>query len=164
MRSELDFEEFASDTSDRFFRTAYAITRDHALAEHAVQSALAAAYSRWRKVSSHDPEAYVRRMIVNEILGSGRRRPTSAPTEAPVRRYVASPEQQVVDTDAVWTALLELPVGQRAIIVLCYYERLSEVEIAATLGIRPETITDETSTALANLRRLLTVSRQGARA
>jgi len=162
MRSELDFEEFASATSDRFFRTAYAITRDPELAEDAVRSALAAAYSRWRKVSADAPEAYVRRMIVNEILG--RRRPATRPVEAPVRRYVASPEQRVVDTDAVWTALLELPVGQRAIIVLRYYERLGEDEIATTLGIRPETITDETSVALANLRRLLTASRQGARA
>lgn len=162
MRAELDFEEFASATADRFFRTAYAITRDPELAEDAVRSALAAAYSRWRKVSGQAPEAYVRKMIVNEILGTGRR-PATRPDEAPVRRYIASPEQQVVDTDAVWTSLLELPVGQRAIIVLAYYERLTEAETAAALGIRPETVTDETSAALANLRRVLTARRQGAR-
>lgn len=163
MRAELDFEEFASATADRFFRTAYAITRDHEQAEDAVRAALAAAYSRWRKVSARAPEAYVRRMIVNEILGTGRR-PATRPAEAPVRRYVAAPEQQVVDTDAVWTSMLELPVGQRAVIVLRYYERLNETEIATTLGIRPETVTYETSAALANLRRILTGSRQGARA
>lgn len=163
MRPELDFEEFASATADRFFRTAYAITRDSQLAEDAVRAALAAAYSRWRKVSAQAPEAYVRRMIVNEILGTGRR-PATRLAEAPVRRYIASPEQRVVDTDAVWDSLLELPVGQRAIIVLTYYERLNGAEMAATLGIRPETVIDETSAALANLRRVLTANRQRARA
>ena len=163
MRVDLEFEEFASATADRFFRTAYAITRDHEQAEDAVHSALVTAYSRWRKVSAQAPEDYVRRMIVSEILGTGRR-PATRQTEAPVRRYIASPEQQVVDTDAVWASLLELPVGQRAVIVLRYYERLSEAEMATTLGIRPETVADETSAALANLRRVLTASRHGARA
>ena len=162
MRADLDFEEFASVTADRFFRTAYAITRDSQHAEDAVHAALAVTSRHWRKVSQQDPEAYVRRMIVNEILG--RRRAVRQPAEAPVRRYIAAPEQQVVDTDAVWDALLELPVEQRAIIVLRYYERLGDADLAATLGIRPDTVTGETSAALANLRRLLTVRRHGARA
>ena len=77
MRPDLegDFEGFVAAVSDKLFRTAYAITRDHQLAEDAVQSALASAYAKWRRVSRVDqPEAYVRRMVVNEVLGWRRRR------------------------------------------------------------------------------------------
>ena len=66
-----------------------------------------------------------------------------------------SPEDRIVDTDAVWTALSELPARQRAVVVLRYYEHLSEAEIADVLGIRPGTVKSQASAALANLRRLL---------
>ena len=71
---EADFESFVETSGDRFYRTAYAITRDRAHAEDVVHAALASAYSRWKRLHDKRPEAYVRRMIVNEILGWGRRR------------------------------------------------------------------------------------------
>ncbi len=160
MRPDLegDFEGFVAAVSDKLFRTAYAITRDHQLAEDAVQSALASAYSKWRRVSRVDqPEAYVRRMVVNEVLGWRRRRSSwERPVgDAPERVGDPSPEDRIVDTDAVWTALSELPARQRAVVVLRYYEHLSEAEIADVLGIRPGTVKSQASAALANLRRLL---------
>ena len=160
MRAELEsgFEAFVVTVSDRLFRTAYAITRDHQLAEDAVQAALASAYSRWGRVSRTDhPEAYVRRMVVNEVLGWRRRRGSSERPvgEPPDRVGDASHEDRIVETDAVWSALRQLPPRQRAVVVLRYYEHLSESEIADALGIRPGTVKSQCSAALAHLRRLL---------
>ena len=158
---EAEFESFVAATRDRLFRMAYAITRDPELAEHAAHAALAAAYSRWKKVHDHRPEAYVRRMIVNEILGFGRRRtaPVASVDDMPLRRT----DRSVVQTDAVWTALLELPVAQRAVIALRYYEGLPNAEIADMFSTRPEIVQAQTTAALGDLRRLLTIARQRAR-
>lgn len=156
--SEAEFEAFVAATSDRLFRTAYAITRDHQLAEDAVQSALASAYSKWRRVSHADqPEAYVRRMVVNEVIGWRRRRSsTERPfAEPPERPGDTSPEDRIVETDAVWSALGQLAPRQRAVVVLRYYEHLSEAEIADVLGVRPGTVKSQCSAALGNLRRIL---------
>ena len=155
---EAEFETFVAAVSDRMFRTAYAITRDHQLAEDAVQSALASAYAKWRRVSSADqPEAYVRRMVVNEVIGWRRRRSsTERPyAEPPDRAADISSEDRIVETDAVWGALGQLAPRQRAVVVLRYYEHLSEAEIADVLGIRPGTVKSQCSAALANLRRIL---------
>ena len=111
-----------------------------------MQSALGKAYARWRRVSRGDqPEAYVRRMVVNEVLTWRRRKastevPTGAtPLDDPRRRPV-SHESTLADSDAMWQALGQLAPRQRAVVVLRYYERLSEAEIADTLGVRPGTV------------------------
>ena len=60
-----------------------------------------------------------------------------------------------MDTDIIWRSIRQLPVRQRAIVVLRYYEQQSEAEIADILGIRPGTVKSQASAALTNLRRLL---------
>jgi RNA polymerase sigma-70 factor, ECF subfamily len=164
MKAELEdgFESFVAATGDRWYRLAYAMTRDHELAGDAVHSALSAAYARWRTVS-RDPEPYVRRVLVNVVLGWGRRRSTPVHPHDAIRVRRAA-DREMVDTDAVWAALRELPVGQRAVIVLRYYERLSEDDVARTLAIQPETVHAQTNAALSDLRRLLALARQRARA
>ena len=103
------------------------------------------------------PQRYVRRMVVNEVLSWRRRRAFSERPmgDAPDRVGDASPEERIVETDAVWGALSQLPPRQRAVIVLRYYEHLSEAEIADALGVRPGTVKSQCSAALTNLRRLL---------
>jgi len=163
---ETDFEAFVAVSADRFFRTAYAITRDDQSAADAVSAALAATYSRWSRVlASGQPETYVLRMIVNEILGRGMRRSSAVRpiTGLPSQQPSPAPGQRVLDTDVVWAAMEQLPVSQRALVVLRYYERLSAVEIGATLGIRPETVDPQSAAALAAVRRLVTkMARRGA--
>ena len=159
MRSDLEgeFEEFVTAVSPRLFRAAYAITRDHHHAEDAVQAALGKAYARWRRVSRADqPEAYVRRMVVNEVL-SWRRRASSSelPSEALPERSAVSAEASYDTSDAVWQALGRLAPRQRAVVVLRYYEQLSEAEIADALGIRPGTVKSQAWAALGHLRSLL---------
>ena len=102
------------------------------------------------------PEAYVRRMVLNEVLGgrrSGfrkRERPHSAVEPAGA---VVSPERGVVERDAIWAAVRALPPRQRAVVVLRYYEDLSEIEIADALGCSRGTVKSQASAALASLRR-----------
>jgi len=72
--SEAEFAEFFAAAWPRLFRVTYAITGDVGQAEDAVQSAFAKAYASWPRVRSADhPEAYVRRMAINEVLGLRRR-------------------------------------------------------------------------------------------
>ena len=149
------FDEFFRATWPRMFRTARAVAGDAASAEDALQAAYARAFASWRRVSAAEhPEAYVRRIVVNEVLGTRRRgwwrreRPTDdLPTAA-----VASAEHAVVERDRLWRAVLELPPRQRAVVVLRYYEDLSEEEIADTLGCSRGTVKSQASAALAKLR------------
>ncbi len=153
----MDFDEFFRATWPRLFRTAYAVAGDAASAEDALQGAYAKAFASWRRVSRVEhPEAYVRRIVVNEVLGTRRRgwwqreRPHDS-LEPP--GHVVSPELGVVEHDAIWTAVQTLPPRQRAVIVLRYYEDLSEVQIAEVLGCSAGTVKSQASAALANLRR-----------
>jgi RNA polymerase sigma-70 factor (sigma-E family) len=154
------FAEFYATTRPRMYRTAYAIARDATAAEDALQSAYAKAYATWRRVSRADePEAYLRRMVVNEVLGARRwaaRRPerlTDMPDllDAPAS---SSAEQHHADRDALWGALARLAPGQRAVLVLRYYEDLSEAEIADALGCSRGTVKSQAADALAHLRRM----------
>jgi RNA polymerase sigma-70 factor (sigma-E family) len=155
-QDEADFAEFVASSSVRLFRSAYALCGDAALAQDAVQASLTSAFLAWRRVRGADsPEAYVRRMVVNQLFGWRRRKGWSveqsyaAVPDAPL----ASHEQRVVDSDAVWRALATLPARQRAVLVLRYYEDMTEADIAATLGIRAGTVKSQAAAALAHLRR-----------
>jgi RNA polymerase sigma-70 factor (sigma-E family) len=143
------FEAFFRASWPRLFRTAYAIAGDHQYAEDAVQVAMVRVCTRWSRVRRMAaPEAYTRRIVVNECLG--RRRLSVARHETPTDlsgRDVAGPEPT-----ELWNAIRELPPRQRAVVVLRYYEGLSEAEIADALGCRPGTVKSQASAALARLR------------
>ena len=154
--ASIDFEDFFHASWRRLYPAARAIAGDRASAEDALQTAFAKAYASWARVSAADhPEAYVRRMVVNEILNSRRsawfrrERPTA---EHDATASIASAEADVVDRDALWCAVQSLPVRQRAVIVLRYYEDLSEAEIADVLGCSRGTVKSQASAALKNLR------------
>jgi RNA polymerase sigma-70 factor (sigma-E family) len=157
MTADAEFAEFFTATWPRLFRTAVAVAGDAAAAEDALQSAFAKAFASWHRVASAEhPEAYVRRMVVNEILSSrrhgwGRRERPSAQVEPAAS--AESPEGPAVAHGTLWPAIQQLPVRQRAVIVLRYYEDLSEREIAAVLGCSQGTVKSQASAALANLRR-----------
>jgi RNA polymerase sigma-70 factor (sigma-E family) len=157
-QDEAEYAELVAALSARLFHTAYAVCRDRAAAEDAVQAALISAYLSWRRVRAADsPEAYLRRMVLNQLF-SWRRRASWRAEEA--RAQIpdtggTSHEDLVVDRDEVWQALAALPPRQRAVVVLRYYEDLSEAQIAEALGIRPGTVKSQTSAALAHLRREL---------
>ena len=162
------YEAFFRDTWPRLYRTAYAVAGgDHGAAEDALQAAFARAFASWRTVRRADhPEAYVRRMVVNEVLDqrrrAWRRRERSEPEQPAddaVGLHGAAPTRdqtgdRVVERSTVWDAVLALPARQRAVVVLRYYEDLPEREIADILGCATGTVKSQASAALTTLRRL----------
>ncbi|ANH38627.1 RNA polymerase sigma-E factor [Nocardioides dokdonensis FR1436] len=159
-----DFASFFAATWPRVYPVAVAVAGEHAAAEDALQSVFAKVYARWDRVQQADhPEAYVRRMVVNEVVGArrygfARRERTAEQVPHDDRRASGSPEPGVVRRDEVLAALRTLPPRQRAVVVLRYYEDLSEAEIARTLGCSRGTVKSQASAALASLRRCGLVS------
>ena len=158
-----DFDEWVTQRGAALLRFAYLITRDHARAEEAVQDALLAAYSRWTRICrDQDPEAYVRRSIVNADISRWRRffrRETPAADPAADSTGPDHAEAQA-EQDAVWTLCATLPTKQRAAVVLRYYEDLPDAEIAEILDCSPATVRSQIHRALASLRTTLTTAEE----
>lgn len=154
--TDLDFAEFATAASARLFRAAYAVSGDRQLAEDALQAGLVSAYASWSRVARCDnPEAYVRRIVINQLFAWHRRARTRHEVilaVVPEPPAAESPEDRLLDADVVWQALRELPPRQRAVVVLRYVEDLSERETAELLGIRPGTVKSQAAGGLAHLR------------
>jgi RNA polymerase sigma-70 factor (sigma-E family) len=155
MKHDADFAELYAAAWPRLFRTTYAVTGDLAAAEDALQTAFALAYKSWRRVSSaEDPIAYLRRMAVNAALAQHRKvhKKRERLTDRLPDRAVPDAGGDLFDRGEVWAAVQALAPRQRAVVVLRYYEGLSEREIADALGCRPGTVKSQASAALANLR------------
>ena len=148
------FEEYAGAAWPSMYRYAYLLTGNHADAEDVAQQTLMKAHQSWARVErSDEPAAYLRRMLTNTYLSQ--RRPkrrhlevlTDAPPEAghePAR----GPEDRLV----LWPHVKSLPPRQRAVIVLRYYEDLSEREIADVLGCSRGNVKSTAHHALKSLR------------
>jgi RNA polymerase sigma-70 factor (sigma-E family) len=147
-----DFDEFVRVRSARLLRTAYLLTQDHALAEDLLQTALARCWPAWSRMEA-DPEPYVRRVLVNTYNSWWRRRWNA---ERPVSAFpdvaVPSPQSNVDERDEVWRAISRLPRQQRAVIVLRYFEDLSEAQIAEVMSISTGSVKHYASKGLAKLR------------
>jgi len=151
---DAEFAAYMAARQPSLLRTAYLLTGDRYAAEDLVQTALAKLYLSWDKVQRRDSvDAYVRRILVNEHNSLWRR--------GWKRREHASgdlPETQHTDTydegqrGALWEAVQTLPRRARAVVVLRYYEQLSEAETADVLGISVGTVKSQASRALATLR------------
>ncbi|WAZ21610.1 SigE family RNA polymerase sigma factor [Streptomyces cinnabarinus] len=149
------FQEFVRARWSHLVRTAYLLTGDAHHAEDLTQTALAKAYRSWRRVARSDnPEAYVRRMLVSCNSDRFRkRRVREALTAAPPERAGRDEAYAWADArSALLPALAELPPRQRAVVVLRYWEDLSEAEVADTLGCSPGTVKSQASKGLAKLR------------
>ena len=149
------FQEFVRARWSHLVRTAYLLTGDAHHAEDLTQTALAKAYRSWRRVSRTDnPEAYVRRMLVTCNSDRFRkRRVTESLTAAPPE--VAGRDEAYSGVDergALLGALAQLPPRQRAVVVMRYWEDLSEAEVAEVLGCSPGTVKSQASKGLAKLR------------
>ncbi len=148
------FDDWAGARVTALLRFAYLVTGSQHAAEDAVQSALERACRKWSRVSlADDPDAYVRRMIVNEHVSDWRR---SRRRESPVAEVRGSegrdPAEDVAGSDAVWRVCHALPRQQRAAVVLRFYEDLEYAEIATVLGVAEPTVRSHVHRALAALR------------
>jgi RNA polymerase sigma-70 factor (sigma-E family) len=151
------FDAFVRARLPALLRFAHAISGDPHTAADLVQDALERTGLRWSKLDSHgDPDAYVRRAILNGRTSRWRkhRRETLVdivPENAGARQWHDGADSRA-QHDEIWRLLGTLPQRQRAVIVLRYYEDMSEDQIALTLGCAPGTVKSQASKALAKLR------------
>ena len=152
------FELFVRASLPELVRFGTAVAGNRHDAEDLVQAALEATGRRWRKVLAHgdDPTAYVKRAMVNASISRWRRLRREWLTDVPVHESVPDRiADRPLAEQEMWSALGLLPPRQRAVLVLRYYEDLSEADIADVLGCRPGTVKSQASKALATLRRAL---------
>jgi RNA polymerase sigma-70 factor (sigma-E family) len=149
---EADYDAFVVARSGALLRTAYLLTRDHALAEDLLQTALTKAWFAWARVTG-DPEPYVRRILVNTYASWWRRKWND---EHPTGELPEDPRDDFADGSSgshdLWQALGRLTRKQRAVVVLRYFEDLTEAETARLLGCSVGTVKSQTSRAMAALR------------
>jgi RNA polymerase sigma-70 factor (sigma-E family) len=147
------FEEFVAARRPALLRTAYLLTGSHPDAEDLVQVALVKCVPHWRKIADR-PEPYVRQVLARESVSRWRRRRWRE-TSVDAMPEGAAEEPDVAGRVALRAALGALPPRQRAVIVLRYYEDLTEKDTASVLGIAVGTVKSQARDALARLRELL---------
>jgi RNA polymerase sigma-70 factor (sigma-E family) len=153
------FEAFVRRSSDRLLRTALLLCGDRGHAEDMVQTALLRTARRW-STARRDPDAYARRVVVNLAKDRWRllrRRFAEAPLEIDVAVPVTD---GLADRDHLLAATRQLPAGQRAVLVLRYFDDLSVADTAAALGCSTGTVKSQTARALDRLRAALTSERE----
>jgi RNA polymerase sigma-70 factor (sigma-E family) len=148
-----EFDQFVVAASPRLLRSAFLLTHEWGGAEDLLQTALVKAWFAWARVRGN-PEPYVRKIMYNTYVSWWRRRsfgerPTPAPPDTP------RPDNAHAEVDArdeVWRALGRLPRRQRAVLVLRYFEDLSEAQVAELLDISVGTVKSQAARGLARLR------------
>jgi RNA polymerase sigma-70 factor (sigma-E family) len=150
----MDFESWLIVREPALQRLALLLTNDEHAAQDLVQTSLAKLYLAWDRLDDRDRlDAYARRILLNEHRTAWRRpwRRREVVTDDPPDRGRPAIEYDG-SREAVWRFVASLPPRQRAVIVLRYYEELSEREIAGVLGISLGTVKSQASRALASLR------------
>ena len=152
--ARLDFESWLAAREPALQRTAHLLTGDVHTAQDLVQNTLAKLYLAWDRLSDvGNLDAYARKVLVNEHRTAWRRpvrRREQVTDQVPDR---AAPVHEYDDRhDLVWRFVTSLPPRQRAVVVLRFYEQLTEPEIADLLGISLGTVKSQSSRALASLR------------
>ena len=151
-REKADFDAFVAARSGWLLRTAYLLTQDSHLAEDLVQTALTKAWFAWSRIDG-DPEPYVRKILVNSFASMWRRKWNGEhPTEELPESGASAHDESSSTSHDVMTALANLPKRQRAVVVLRFFEDLTEAETARVLDCSVGTVKSQTSKALAKLR------------
>lgn len=151
-----ELERFLAERADLLMRTAVLLTGSREAGQDLLQTALERLLRHWRTLDG-DPEGYLRRTLYNLAADGYRRqgrlqrklRLLRAETQAP-----ADATSGVDLRDAMFRLLLQLPPRQRAVLVLRYWEQLTESETAAVLGWPEGTVKSATSRGLRRLRGL----------
>lgn len=160
-----EFTEFAHSRWPSLVRLAYGLTGDRGLAEDLAQTTLVNAYASWPRVSkADDPDAYVRRIMLNSFRGGFRKRRVAEDlSESPPDKLVTDPARVHDDRASVLAAVAALPPKQREVVLLRFWLDLTEAQAAATLGCSVGNVKSQTARALAKLRVSAELADWGAR-
>jgi RNA polymerase sigma-70 factor (sigma-E family) len=142
--------EFYKDSYVPMVRLAILLTGSTEVAQDLVQDSFVKLHRRWTAID--DPQAYLRRVVVNTCRSHHRRRARDVNARD---RLVADLTPVVLAADELGDALARLPYRQHAALVLRFYEDLSEADIARALGCRPGTVGSLVSRGLAELRKVV---------
>jgi RNA polymerase sigma-70 factor (sigma-E family) len=157
-----DFEDFILAHLSRLLRYATMLTGEREQAADLVQDVLVKAYRRWSRISDADhPDRYVLRMVTNDYLSWRRSRSARLIVTGDLPDEVR-PDDFAADhalREDMWQRLARLPRRQRAVVVLRYYEQLTDAEIADLLGCAQATVRAHAHKALTTLRNNLTTDR-----
>jgi RNA polymerase sigma-70 factor (sigma-E family) len=153
-RAEAEFGEFMHSRWLQLLRLGFVLTGDQGLAEDLAQTALARAYASWPQIRrAGDPDAYVRRVMVNANHSRFRKRRVAEQLTAAV------PEPALVDVTGgcddrvtLMAALMSLPLGQRSVVVLRFWLDMTETQVAEVLGCSVGNVKSQATRALAKLR------------
>ncbi|AIR99304.1 SigE family RNA polymerase sigma factor [Streptomyces glaucescens] len=152
------FSSYVRARQPMLLRTARSLTANPCDAEDLLQTALTKTYVAWDRIEDHRAlDGYVRRALLNTRTSQWRKRRVDEftcdelPEPEPVSGGNDPAERQALH-DAMWRAILRLPARQRAMVVLRYYEDLSEAQTAEVLGVSVGTVKSAVSRALGKLR------------
>ncbi|TIC86619.1 SigE family RNA polymerase sigma factor [Nocardioides sp. GY 10127] len=147
------FDDWVSARRPALLRTAYLLTGDPHDAEDLVQTALIKVVPRWHRIAE-DPEPYVRTVLSRESVSRWRRRRWREVHTDRVPDDLASAQhdRDVTDREVLRQALGELSPRQRTIVVLRYFDGLTEAETAHVLGLGLGTVKKHGREAMARLR------------
>jgi RNA polymerase sigma-70 factor (sigma-E family) len=144
------FTSWATSAQRRLLRTAVLLTGDHQRAEDLVQEALVKVALRWRRLRDGNPEGYARTVIVRDNISWWRKHRREVLVEVPERASVdvsdTSERRLLLDR-----ALAALTARQRAVVVLRYYDDLTEQATADVMGVAVGTVKSQTHLALRRL-------------
>ena len=154
----MTLDEYLDARLEPLLRYATAVTCDPHLAQDVVQDVLVRVQARWDHIGRlAQPDAYVRKMVLNEFLSwrrrfAGRTVPARHETLDAASPLVLDPAVEVAERDAVVSMIGALPPRQRAVLALRFYQGSSDTEIAELLGCSEATVRSHASRALATLR------------
>ncbi len=148
-----DFDEFVRGRAAALLRTAYLLTGDRHAAEDLLQDTLERVYAKWSRISG-SPEAYARRALVNGATSRWRSRGRRPETALPESYQPSRPDHAgaVTVRAVVGDALRQLSRQQRAVVVLRYFDDLSEADVAELLGCSVGSVKSHGARGLARLR------------
>jgi RNA polymerase sigma-70 factor (sigma-E family) len=153
--ADAEFSDFMHGRWSGLVRLGFGLTGDLQLAEDLAQTAFARAYASWSRVRKADnPDAYLRRIVVNANRSRFRRLRVGEVLTGTLPEVLSAGDvaDQRGDRADLVAALMQLPYGQRAAVVLRYWLDLSETEAAAVLGCSVGNVKSQASRALAKLR------------
>jgi RNA polymerase sigma-70 factor (sigma-E family) len=156
------FRDFVTAKSGALSRFAWMLTGDSAAAEDLLQTALAKTWPHWRRVASGHPEAYVRKVMLRTNASWHARLWTNEKPTADLTRVGTRPRDHLPDEHAraddrlqLMAALADLPVRQRQVVVLRYFEDLSVESVAEAMGSSTGTVKSQSAKGLLKLRAAL---------
>jgi RNA polymerase sigma-70 factor (sigma-E family) len=150
-RRDAEFTAFVEKASPGLVRMAYALTGSADAAHELVQASLVKAYVAWPRIREGEALAYTRRIVANQRIDTWRSTRKEVSTDTPPDTHVPA-DQGVEHRDEIVRRLTRLPEQQRKVVVLRYYNDLSEQSVAELLGISVGAVKSAASRGLAALR------------